>query len=463
MTHNRKSKKRNLEPQIKKTAAKSSRLPKMKIAYEIKEQFNKRTYSKTAYNKNAVAIFIIANDFANEKKFINLKKIDVSIFKTMYQLMFDSKKKIFYKTIMQILISNTSDFIDQSPAYFLMWLNKFREGPHLTSEKKDFASRLFSSRRIFKGKSRVEGIRERSFREIEEIQRSVRKKTTRANKPSIKDHVSSLYGNPFQKHDEIHEKKSKKIEIPPTKRFKNENVIYFSKKNSNNRNHFQNDGELNDDRQYDHSARNYIHKKKNRNDFRFVSRNHRRLQIVTKKKSFQTRRRRNENDDQFVFRKNRRLQIVNSEKSLYRQHLRFKNSFRKNRKSSRKKNRRNIDRRNTRQIFSYSRSRSRSKNHENKNEKRRYEKQSSINRKYERQENSLLHYFKYERKKSRSRRRFSDSRSKTKFKFFDIMKFNPKNTPIAFFIKRFQHITEIEEKNAILRIFFMCLKKSVLE
>ena len=102
-----------------KAIVESFRPPEIDIANEIEKQTRKKAYNKIAYNKNAVTIFIIANDFVDEKEFLGLKKIDVSTFKAMYQLMSNFKKKVFYKTIMQILTSDTSDFIDQTPDYFL--------------------------------------------------------------------------------------------------------------------------------------------------------------------------------------------------------------------------------------------------------------------------------------------------------------------------------------------------------
>ena len=243
----------------KKTIAEFFRLSKMKIVYEIKEQSNKKTYSKTAYNKNAMAIFIITNDFADEKEFLDLKKIDVSTFKTMYQLMSDSKKKTFYRTAMQILISNFSNFIDQISDYFLIWLNKFRKKPHLSFEKKDFVSKLFFSDRIFKNKSRVEKIRKRLHRKIEKIQHSTRK-----NKISIKNVTNFLYKNFFQN--------PKLQTFENIRRSKNENLIYFSKKDFNNRDYLKNNGKkfhsentFRNDYEYIRNEKNqthYSHKKK---------------------------------------------------------------------------------------------------------------------------------------------------------------------------------------------------------
>ena len=122
----------------------------MNIANEIEKQSKRKTYSKIAYNRNAIAIFIITSDFADEEEFLNFKKIDVSTFKAMYQLMSDFKKKVFYKTIMQILTFDTSDFIDQNFDYFLTWLNRFREGSHLTLKKKNSSQNYFHQEKFRK-------------------------------------------------------------------------------------------------------------------------------------------------------------------------------------------------------------------------------------------------------------------------------------------------------------------------
>lgn len=45
----------------------------------------------------------------------------------------------------------------------------------------------------------------------------------------------------------------------------------------------------------------------------------------------------------------------------------------------------------------------------------------------------------------------------------DIMKFDPAERSVAFFIKRFYHIIEIEGDEAVLQILFMCLKNAVLK
>ena len=235
------------------------------------------------------------------------------------------------------------------------------------------------------------------------------------------------------------------------------------KKNFKNREYYrqnEKNQDLHNDRQYIDNTKNRIHKKDDRDDLRFISKNNRRLQTLIKKKTFQTRRR-NENNGKFVFRKNRRLQIVSSEKSLYRQHLRFRDGFRKfnRRKSSSKKYRQ----KNRRKLF-HQKNKSRNEKFRNeKNRNRNYKQQESLNRKYERQKNSFFRHYKYERNRFRFRRRFPNLRSRTKFWFSNIMDFNSKNTFVVFFIKRFQHITKIENENVVFRVFFMCLKEFALE
>ena len=327
----------------------------------------------------------------------------------------------------------------------------------MTSKKRNFVSKLFSSGKISKNKFRVEKIRERFSRKIEKIQRPIRKKTVRRDRPPIKKTSNSLYENFFDSRFTDRET-FQNIDIFSVRRSRNGDRIYLSKKDFNNRNYFQNDDEeSDDDRRYNYDFRDRTHRENNKDDLRFVSKNHRRFQTLTEK-SIQTRHRKNENDEKFVFRKNRRFQTINSEKSLYRQHLRFKNKFRKfNRRESFQKtyhrdSRRIFFRRHIRRTFSYHKSRFRNRESENRNEKQ----------KYERYESSLARYSQYERKKSRSRRRFSDTR-RIKFKFSNVMKFNSKNTPVAFFIKRFQHIAEIESENAVFRVLPMCLKKSALK
>ena len=75
-------------------------------------------------------------------------------------------------------------------------------------------------------------------------------------------------------------------------------------------------------------------RKNETNDYRFVSRENRRLQIVIIEKHQFRRLKRNyqflrskQNDYRFVFRKSRRLQIVNNEKSFYRKQKSRNNDF----------------------------------------------------------------------------------------------------------------------------------------
>jgi hypothetical protein len=57
----------------------------------------------------------------------------------------------------------------------------------------------------------------------------------------------------------------------------------------------------------------------------------------------------------------------------------------------------------------------------------------------------------------------SRNQIRIKLRFTNIMLFNSKKHLIAFFIKRFQHIAELEELDSVLRVLSMCFFESVLE
>ena len=78
--------------------------------------------------------------------------------------------------------------------------------------------------------------------------------------------------------------------------------------------------------------------------------------------------------------------------------------------------------------------------------------------------NSYRHHERNRERARNSYRQKSNSTQKsTRLRITNIMKFNSMKMSIVFFIKRFQHIIELEKNLLILRILSMCLKEIAFE
>ena len=77
-------------------------------------------------------------------------------------------------------------------------------------------------------------------------------------------------------------------------------------------------------------------------------------------------------------------------------------------------------------------------------------------------ENSYRHREK-NREKSSYRQKLNSVQKSTRLRITNIMKFDFVKMSIVFFIKRFQHIIELEKNLSIFRILSICLKKTTFE
>ena len=112
---------------------------------------NKIAYNKTSYSRDAMAIFLINNIFFNESTFREIESENIATAKILYQLMSKTKKKVFIKTIFEILNLNNDKFIGQTRRYFLTWLNKFQYESSKTLKDQQFALRKITAKTtIFK-------------------------------------------------------------------------------------------------------------------------------------------------------------------------------------------------------------------------------------------------------------------------------------------------------------------------
>ena len=222
---------------------------------------------------------------------------------------------------------------------------------------------------------------------------------------------------------------------------------------------FQNNDER-FNRNRDHSRNVNRDRNKNRDKYDFNHERNRSRKNDKHKRSIYYRSSSKESNAKFVFRERRRLQTVIK-----------KEFFVSKRRNSKKKHQRcrlckSFDRRrnfkNESEIFKSSnyghRNRDRSRNHRNRSYSFK-DKSKSRDRRIRNRKNSKKHY---------CREHFHFRFRKSKFRIFDIMKFDSSVTnftkrSVAFFIRRFYHIAEIERKKAVLRIFFMCFKGTALE
>ena len=232
-------------------------------------------------------------------------------------------------------------------------------------------------------------------------------------------------------------------------------------------------------------------RKKKIDDFKFVSRNSRCLQIVATENS-RRHQQSKRNDYHFVFKKSRRLQTISNEEFQY-QKYQFRNDvYRRDHDRFRFRSKNHYKKFRFRNHYRKFKSRFRFKfksNHKFNQPKNLFKRKS---RSWFHRSNRSKNYF---RRKSRSRSRFwfkycfrkhrfrfnsrnryikkKRSRRKTEFyyrfvksvklKSFNVMKFDFETISVAFFVKKFQHIAKIEKKKFVFRILSMCLKKSVLE
>ena len=83
-------------------------------------------------------ILLIIDEFDEKNVFQHLNSKNVFAVATLYQLMSNTKKKIFFKQTNLILIFNSIFYIEKNEIIFWIWLNRFRKNFVLIAEKQQF-------------------------------------------------------------------------------------------------------------------------------------------------------------------------------------------------------------------------------------------------------------------------------------------------------------------------------------
>jgi hypothetical protein len=131
---------------------------------------NRTTYNKTNYNRDVVTIFLIINkkkcNFSIFQQEFTLKV--VTIVKSLYNLMSDSKKIQYLAQIQKLLNFQTFDYINQSLSYFHVWIIRFFVESLLNNKNLKLSIEWFSRKLILTEKhfNRIE-ILEKIFEESE--------------------------------------------------------------------------------------------------------------------------------------------------------------------------------------------------------------------------------------------------------------------------------------------------------
>ena len=130
---------------------KAARDSKMKITKNIEINNKKKIYSKSTYQRNAMIILLIVDEFDEKNVFQHLNSKNVFAVATLYQLISDTKKKIFFKQTNLILIFNLIFYIEKNEIIFWIWLDRFRKNSALIAKKRQF---VFQRANIVKKKNR---------------------------------------------------------------------------------------------------------------------------------------------------------------------------------------------------------------------------------------------------------------------------------------------------------------------
>jgi hypothetical protein len=104
-------------------------------------EINRAAYSKSSYNRDAVVILLIRKRGALNQ-FPGIHSEDIASVRAIYQLLSESRKKTCHIQVEDVLNPKSASFIGQSNRYYQAWLNRFQEGPPSTPETLEFAPRL---------------------------------------------------------------------------------------------------------------------------------------------------------------------------------------------------------------------------------------------------------------------------------------------------------------------------------
>jgi hypothetical protein len=111
--------------------------------FMINTKINKAIYNKLSYNRDTMIILLIRKrEVLNQ--FLEIHFENIASVRAIYQLLFESRKKICHIQIENVLNSKSVSFIEQSNRYYQTWLNRFQEDFSSTSKILKFASRLIT-------------------------------------------------------------------------------------------------------------------------------------------------------------------------------------------------------------------------------------------------------------------------------------------------------------------------------
>ena len=97
---------------------KTVRNSKIEIIKNIKINNKKKVYSKNVYQRNAMTILFITDEFDEKTIFEHLNFENITSATALYQLMSNTKKKIFVKQAKLILTSKSVIYIKKDEAIF---------------------------------------------------------------------------------------------------------------------------------------------------------------------------------------------------------------------------------------------------------------------------------------------------------------------------------------------------------
>jgi hypothetical protein len=179
---------------------------KMNLLKELVESDNRSknraTYNKISYNRDVVTILLIVS-----KKKYNLSIFQqkftskvVTIVRSLYNLMSNSKKTQYPAQIQKLLNSQTFDYINQSLSYFHVWIIRFFVESSLNNKNLKFSVKWFSRKSILTKKhfNQTE-ILEKIFEESESDKSSrsplISRQSSRRSTSKYHERLKNLYLN----------------------------------------------------------------------------------------------------------------------------------------------------------------------------------------------------------------------------------------------------------------------------
>ena len=417
---------------------------------ESNRKTNRVSYSKIVYFRDAMVILIINKVFSNQSEFRKLSSKNVAAVCFLYFLMSNSKKKENNKTAITILNSIKNSFIERNVRYFQIWLDRFCHDFFQSEENRNLIFKIYTSK-VSKSKTISSKSKEaekkkfdktfefdqfnqliKKFRNenlvykilivhiIEHLIQNQREQFYRIEKLKRKfDDLSRKMKNYFRKSTELLNDR-----ITATNRNRNRDRDHDHIKNrdrTRNRDHSKNRYKINKHHNINSSSFSFRsrHRHRNRNE------KHDRKRKFYYKSSFESD---SEENIRIVFKKRKRMFIVN--KKIFSVHKKF-SKMNRNRKRKRFRNRKNF------------------------RKKKDFRDRYKVNKHHNANASS-------DRSRSKNRNRYRFKNQIFRFRTTKIMNFDFAETSVAFFIRRFKHITKIKKKT-VLRILFMCLKKSAMK